>query len=503
MSAPASVSELADVVAVLAPAMSAGRRRGAQVVSGERAYFATDLSTVYVPASNGPVRATTVGVALQCSPTKEMTVGFDLAALTPRDRRALRIVEGRAAMGWVVAEWPALRGVFEHLVPAHAPHPCADAAELATRAADLAGSDDVLDVPELFGVLPGMRPLSTHRTRVVGDGRRRNRVSWSIKKTKERFPLAIAVGGPDGEAPRLVPVDEVPEDEVEWSDSDRRIGVPYPEWDYRTQRYRADFVTVLERRLAPRTGSPMRIDPKLRRWFAAPHQVERRGRLEDGDQIDVTAYVDGYARALAGEHADDRIYSALMPRQRDVATAVLLDATSSLQARGGAGYRLQLACVEALTVAMASNGERLAVYAFAGETRHRVEVVRLRDFAHPPWMQPAGEEIRPSGYTRLGAALRHVTARLRAVPAERRILLSIGDAAPSDEGYEGNYAELDVRRATEEALGAGVVLHQIAVGRVHPERLERCFGPGRFHRVERADDLPGVLGRVHEELTRT
>jgi nitric oxide reductase activation protein len=127
--------------------------------------------------------------------------------------------------------------------------------------------------------------------------------------------------------------------------------------------------------------------------------------------------------------------------------------------------------------------------------------MRLRDFTHPPWMLPAGSFVRPSGYTRLGAALRHVTARLRAEPAERRILLSIG-AAPSDEGYEGTYAEMDVRRATDEALAAGVMLHQIAVGRLQADRLERCFGTGRFHHVERADDLPAVLGRVHEELTR-
>ncbi|GAA0623579.1 hypothetical protein GCM10009547_28320 [Sporichthya brevicatena] len=503
MTRAVSLSELADVVAVLAPAMSAGRRHGTQIVSGERANFATDLTTVYVPASTDPLRWTTVGLALQCSPTKEMTTGFDLAALAPRDRRALRIVEGRAAMGWVIGEWPTLRAVFEQLVPGQESWACTDAAELASRAAELAASDAVLDVPTLFGVLPGERPLSAHRTRVVGDGRRRSRVSWSIKQTKEKFPLAIAVGGPDGEAPRLVPVDEVPDDEAETSDHDRRIGIPYPEWDYRTQRYREDFVTVLERRMSPRTTGATRIDPKLRRWFAAPHQVERRDRLEDGDQIDVTAYVDTYARALAGEHTDDRIYRALMPRQRDVATAILLDATSSLQARGGAGYRLQLACAEALSIAMGSTGERFAVFAFAGETRHRVEVMRLRDFSHPPWMQPAGATIRPSGYTRLGAALRHVTSRLRAVPAERRVLLSIGDAAPSDEGYEGKYAELDVRRATDEALGAGVVLHQIALGRVHPERLERCFGPGRFHCVNRADDLPAVLSRVHEELTRT
>lgn len=503
MTHPVGACALADVVAVLAPAFSAGRRRGAQLVSGERAWFATDLSTVYVPASTGPLRRTTAGVTLQCSPTKEMAAGFDLAALAPRDRRALRIVEGRAAMGWVVGEWPALRDAFRDLVPGHEPWDCAGAGDLAAHAAELAASNAVLEVPELFGVLPGIRPLSTHPTRVVGDGRRRSRASWSIRATKERFPLAIAVGGPDGEAPRLVPVDEVPEDEAESSDHDRRIGVPYPEWDHRTQRYREDFVTVLERRLAPRTANRTPIDPKLRRWFAAPHQVERRDRVEDGDQIDVTAYVDAYARARAGEHPDDRVYRALVPRQRDVATAVLLDATSSLQARRGAGYHLELACADALCLAMSSTGERFAVFAFAGETRHRVEVVRLRDFTDPMWMMPAGAKIRPSGYTRLGAALRHVTSRLRAVPAERRVLLSIGDAAPSDEGYEGTYAEMDVRRATDEARGAGVILHQIAVGRVPPERLERCFGPGRFHCVERADDLPAVLGRVHEELTRS
>jgi nitric oxide reductase activation protein len=338
---------------------------------------------------------------------------------------------------------------------------------------------------------------------VVADGRRRSRVRWSIRRTQERFPLAMAVGGPDGEAPRLVPVDEAPEDGAESSDHDRRIGVPYPEWDYRTERYRDNFVTVIERRIAPRAASVSRIDPSLRRWFAAPHQTCRVGRLEDGDQIDVASYVDAYCRTRAGEDPDYRVYEGPVSRRRDVATAVLLDATSSLQSRGGAGFHLQLACVEALCSAMSSTGERFAVFAFTGETRHRVDVIRLRDFADPSSMLPVGSMVRPSGYTRLGAALRHVTARLKAAPAERRVLLSIGDAAPSDEGYEGVYAEADVRRATDEALAAGVIIHQIAVGRSHPDRLERCFGAGRFHHVTRADDLPAVLARMHEELTRT
>lgn len=512
-----TLAELSEIAAVLVPAMSDGRRHGAQMVTGARAAFATDLSTVYLsgpalvtepagtpptgPPPIGPLRIATAAVAMQCSPTKEMVVAVDHQALTPRQRRALRLVEGRAALAWVVGRWPRLGPDLERLAPGQSPRPATGPEELLELAGVLARGREVLDVPALFGVLPGHHPLSGHRERIVADGRRRNRVPWSSRRDLRRMKVAMPVGGAEGEAGRLDRIDEAPDAEGETSDFDRRIGVPYPEWDYRLGRYREDFVTVVERPAAPDRTGVTRLDPRVRRWFAAPHTMARRGRLEDGDQVDVSAYVERYGRVRAGEHPDDRIYEALMPRQRDVATALLLDATSSLQARGGARFQLQLLCCEALCAAMSSTGERFAVYAFTGETRHRVEVIRLRAFTDPPWTLPSGARIRPSGYTRLGAALRHVTARLLAVPAERRILLSLGDGVPSDEGYEGTYAEADVRRAVDEAVGGAVIAHQVAVGQMPAERLEACFGPGRYHRVTRADDLPRVLSRVHEELT--
>jgi hypothetical protein len=509
-----SLDELAAVASVLAPALSEGRRASAQLVSGDRAAFGTDLSTVYLPAEPArppdmrTVRALTAGIAVQASPTKEVLARLDLSALSPRQRRAVRIVEGRAALAWIVGQWPNLDDDLARLAPGHTPNPrhtgshLDDPAELLRRAVELAESDAVLDVPELFGVPPGDKPLSGHRERIVGDGRRRNRVPWSSRRNLRRMKLAMPVGGAEGEASRLVRYDEAPDVEGETSDADRRIGVPYPEWDYRLERYREDHVTVVERRVPPKTARAAGLDPRIRRWFAAPHTVGWRGRLVDGDQVDITAYVDGYARERAGGHPDDRVYQALLPRQRDVATALLLDATSSLQARGGARFQVQLACCEALCAAMSSTGERFAVYAFTGETRHRVEVICLRDFTDPPWSLPSGAHIRPSGYTRLGAALRHVTTRLRAAPAERRVLLSIGDGVPSDEGYEGRYAEADVLRAVEEAVAAGIPAHQFAVGQVPEERLMASFGADRYHRVTHADDLPGALARVHEELTR-
>lgn len=508
MSSECDLSTLSDVAAVLAPALSGGRRRGAQLVSGERAAFGTDLATVYLPVrpptplGMSAVRAMTLGIALQSSPTKEMVATLDLSVLTPRERRALRIAEGRAAMGWAIAQWPAMGRDYARAVPKHRPEHVQDIDQLLGTAFELARGGSVLNVPELFGVPPGLRPLSQHRERLVGDGRRRNRVPWSHRRSLRHMRLAMPVGGVEGESPRLVTFEEAPDVEGESSDFDRRLGVPYPEWDYRLNRYRQDFVTVVERRISPRYARPGTLDPKIRRWFVAPHALARRGRMEDGDQLDVCAYVEQFGRLRAGGHPDDRIYQAMVPAQRDVATAVLLDATSSLQARGGADFKLQLDCSDALCAGMNGTAERFAVFAFTGETRHRVEVILLRNFDDPVWSLPAGAQIRPSGYTRTGAALRHVTKRLTAAPAQRRVLLAIGDAVPSDEGYEGTYADADVKRAVEEAVGSGVVFHQIAVGKATDAQLERRFGPGRFHRVARAGDLPEVLGRIHEELTR-
>jgi nitric oxide reductase activation protein len=140
------------------------------------------------------------------------------------------------------------------------------------------------------------------------------------------------------------------------------------------------------------------------------------------------------------------------------------------------------------------------VFAFTGHGRHRVEVNVLKDFREPHAALPGHTGLTPAGYTRLGAPIRHVTRRLLEVPAERRILLSLGDGLPSDEGYEAEYAWADVRRAVEEAEEAGVMVYHIGIGRVRVDPLKECFGLHRSQRVASVRDLPRVLAQVHERL---
>ena len=500
------LARLAATAAVLAPALSGGRRREVRPVSGATAAFATDLVRVYVPhpppsdPSVGPLAHVTAGLALQASPTKEAVASLPLAELDSATRQALQLVEGDGAMAWVAGSWP---GLVDDLVALSGRSPVAAPAggpSLLQSAVALVEAGGLADVPEIFGLLPGNRPLSTTvpwTTRV----RARSRLPWSRREVRARMRDSVPVGGAGGEeAPRAgaPETNELPAEET--SRDDRRFGVPYPEWDGFRARYRREWVAVLERRAPAPAGFLPAPPPEVLRWFRQAPTRMWHDRLEDGTDLDVAAFTEQHCRAATGEPSDGRVYTALGPGQRDVATAVLLDASSSLRAGGGRAFDLELACADALVGAMGATGERFAVFAFTGETRHRVEVLTLRDFDDPPGPLPKGPSLRPTGYTRLGAPLRHVTQRLLAIPAERRVLLSIGDGLPSDEGYEGRYAEADVARAVAEAVEAGVVAHHIGVGRVTRDPLPRCFGRDRSMRITSLTDLPAVLGRVHEEL---
>jgi hypothetical protein len=504
--------ELARVVELLAPALSQGRRRKGQLVTGRsRAFFTSKGCTkVYVPfplpaigdARVSAVRLASCGLALQACPTKEALAELPLADLRPEELAALSQVEGEVAMAWAIESFPGLERDLRALLPMLRPASefVADGRRLIEVALERARtlSREELIVPELLGLLPldesARRSLRSY-FRALG------RMPYSLRKSQPRQAvLSIPVGGTDGARSRNVPPRDRPEESDPEASADRRVGIPYDEWNRFTRRYRRGHVSVLERRVETGRGRPLRAAPELLRWFQQSPSRVWRSRLEDGTDLDVDAFVDEASAQAAGNHVRGSVYRSLDHGDRDVATAILLDGSASLGADGGLHLRLELACADALATALAHTGEPHAVFAFTGHGRHRVEVNVLKDFRTPRAVLPGHTGLTPAGYTRLGAPIRHVTKRLLEVPAERRILLSIGDGLPSDEGYEAEYAWADVLRAVEEAEESGVIVYHIGIGRVRVDPLKACFGLHRSQRVVSVRELPRVMAQVHERL---
>jgi hypothetical protein len=491
--------------AITAVALSGRRREGVRLVTGEHREFglSSTLDYVHVPypsiSRDWTRRTLTCGVALQCSPSKERLVTLRLNELSARELRAVTIVEGGVALGWIASNWPGLVAETQRVLPGLPALPAdTEAGEMVNRAISMSRTAAPLRVDPLLGRLP----LAYTTPQSVTDKLRRSfgRMPWTTTQKRLPRPYSVPVGGDGGvRNPNLPPPSRPQDNDLDITPM-HRPGVPYPEWNSWTQSFMRDHVAVLERNPTTTARSPEPVSAELRTWFERHTHRAMTNRLEDGSDLDVEQYVRHYIDLATGEALEPRIFRELLPASRDVTTALLLDGSSSLGVHGGRIFKLELACADALSKAMTLARERHGIFVFTGNTRHRVEVNCLKDFEDRRFVAPGRLGLSVGGYTRLGAPLRHLTSRLLAQPSERRLLIVIGDGLISDEGYEGRYAWADVAHAVEEANDAGISIYYLGVGPTRVDPLPEVFGPLRSQRIRRVEDLPRALAHVHREL---
>jgi len=491
--------------AVTAVAFSGCRREGVRLVTGEHRAFglSSTLDFVQVPypyiGRDWDRRTLTLGVALQCSPSKERMVTFRLNEMSARELRAITLVEAGVALGWIASNWPGLLDEARRVLPDLAALAAdTDAREVIDRAISMSRTSAALSVHPILGRLP----LAYTAPRGLTDKLRRSfgRMPWTTTQKRLPRPYSVPVGGDGGVRNPNLPPPSRPQDNDLDITPEHRPGIPYPEWNSWTKSFMRDHVAVLERDRATRARSPEPVSVELRKWFEEHTQRAMKNRLEDGADLDVEQYVRHYIDLATGEAIEPRIFRDLLPTSRDVATALLLDGSSSLGVHGGRIFKLELACADALSRAMTLARERHGIFVFTGNTRHRVEVTCLKDFEDRRFVPPGRLGLVTGGYTRLGAPLRHLTSRLLAQHSERRLLIVIGDGLISDEGYEGRYAWADVAHAVDEANEAGVSIYYVGVGPTRVDPLPEVFGPRRSQRIRRIDELPRVLAHVHRAL---
>ncbi len=489
--------------ALTAVALSGNRREGVRLVTGAQRGFGLNSAMTYVqvpyPVTAWTRRALTCGVALQCSPSKDRLSAYRLHELSARELRALTLIEGGVALGWIASSWPGLLPDLTGLIPG-LPVGAAetDATEMLNRAVALARTNGPIELHPLLGSLPATHVAPIGLTDTLR--RRFGRMPWTSTQKRLPRPYSVPVGGDGGvRNPNLPPPSRPQDDDLDVT-PEHRPGIPYPEWNAWTESFMRDHVAVVERVAPVRRTAPAPASTDLRRWFREHTHRAMTGRLDDGSDLDVDSYVRHYIDLATGGATEPKVFRDLLPACRDVATALLLDGSSSLGIHGGRIFRLELACADALSRAMAQTRERHGIFVFTGNTRHHVEVQCLKDFADPRFVPPSGSGLAAGGYTRLGAPLRHLTRRLLGQPAERRLLIVIGDGQISDEGYEGRYAWADAAHAVQEADDAGVSLYYVGVGPTRVDPLPEVFGPRRSQRIRRVEELPRVLAHVHREL---
>ena len=285
-------------------------------------------------------------------------------------------------------------------------------------------------------------------------------------------------------------------------------GIPYPEWDEYGHRVREHGATVScsigEDGDAAWAEAILREHAPLVREVRdrfAPLRAQRLRlrRQRTGDELDLDACVEALVDRQMGRAPSDRLYQVVRPGRQSVAFALLVDASGSTATRLADGRTVL--DVERMTLllaseALASLGDPYAMLAFSGAGRHGVRMRTIKEFSEhdSSAVHRRIAALAPKDNTRLGAAVRHATAVLRAQPAQRRVLLLLSDGQPNDvDFYQGSYAIEDSRRALNEARVSGVVPFCLTVEQDERDYLPHLFGQTGYRVLSRPEQLPAAL----------
>ncbi|GAA5164848.1 hypothetical protein GCM10023321_54040 [Pseudonocardia eucalypti] len=295
------------------------------------------------------------------------------------------------------------------------------------------------------------------------------------------------------------------------------LGYRYPEWDGAAGRYRPGWCTVVERQPEPPDDDEPRAevqgrDIAMRRRLAriglSPQALPRQ---PVGDELDTDAMVRARVALAAGSSAEENVYLDARPRRRELSVLVLVDVSGSTKdpsPAGGSVFDRQREAAACLVDSLTALGARTAGYGFYSQGRHAVHLLRVKTFDEP-WSGSAHERLarlRPGGYTRLGAAVRHGTMLLtrETSTARRRLLVVLSDGFPYDTEYQDAYAERDCVRALAEARHRAIGCLCVSIGApTDDEALTRVFGSAAHAGVPDLDSLRAVAPVLFRHGLRT
>ncbi len=309
-----------------------------------------------------------------------------------------------------------------------------------------------------------------------------------------------------------------PAESDEAEGTDRMPPRMYPEWEYNSQHYLPDWVSVYEH-LHPGADAA-KIDfllekhaglaKKLKRIIdmLKPQQKVRVRYQEEGAELDLDIAIRSLIDFKSGAQPDPRINMSHKPDGRSVAVSILLDLSASLGdvAEGCQQSKLELSqeAVSLLAWAIEQMGDPFAISGFYSDTRHDVRYLHIKGYTEH-WDNTVKSRLAgmEAGYsTRMGAALRHAGHYLANQQADKRLLLVLTDGEPADIDSNDPRALIeDSRKAVLELEQKAIYTYCINLDPRADEYVADIFG-NHYTVIDNVARLPERLPQLFMSLTR-
>ncbi|MDC9725177.1 MAG: VWA domain-containing protein [Gammaproteobacteria bacterium] len=292
----------------------------------------------------------------------------------------------------------------------------------------------------------------------------------------------------------------------------------YPEWDYHSQSYRPDWVSVYEA-LHP-SGKATDIDKLLDKHSAVLKRMKRVLELlkpqnyvrvryqEEGSELDLDIAIRSLIDLKSGSQPDPRINMSHKHDGRDIAVMLLLDLSQSTNdiPQGATQTILEL-CQESVSLlswSIEQLGDKFAIAGFHSNTRHDVKYHHIKGFSEH-WDDEVKGRIAgmKSGYsTRMGAAMRHAAHYLEAQKADKKLLLVLTDGEPADIDVDDEQLLIqDTHKAVQELDQQGIYSYCITLDPNADDYVTDIFG-NQHMVIDNVNKLPEKLPALFASLTK-
>ena len=287
----------------------------------------------------------------------------------------------------------------------------------------------------------------------------------------------------------------------------------YSEWDFSKRIYKENFCKVYpksqqktdsnyyKKTIAKNASTLIGLRKMLTN---VNNRIQQQKRQLQGDEFDIDAITDLYVDVHSKRTPSENIYVSNRKKDKDLSILILLDISLSSD-----GYAAGNRVIDVEKEVSILFGEILnefnidfSIDSFYSKTRNFSTYLTVKDFDEN-WNSAKHKigAIEPSGYTRIGAALRHAGARLDTRNTKNKWVILISDGKPNDyDKYEGKYGVNDVKQALRELNRRNINSYALAIEAQAKYYLPQMFGQNHYQILTTPVELLQSLVKLYEKI---
>jgi nitric oxide reductase NorD protein len=289
--------------------------------------------------------------------------------------------------------------------------------------------------------------------------------------------------------------------------------IKYDEWDYSKRSYKPNFCKVYPKTLLKKDVNYYNKTLNenrstlvgLRKMLTTVNnKFQQQRRQTQGEEFDIDAITDLFVDVNSGHTPSEKIYLSKRKKEKDLSILLLLDVSLSSDSYAAGNRVIDVEKQVSILFGEILNEFNIdfSIDCFYSKTRNHSSYITIKDFDED-WNQAKFKvgSVEPSGYTRIGAALRHSGAMLDKRNTKNKWVILISDGKPNDyDKYEGKYGVNDVKQALRELNERQINSYALAIEAQAKYYLPQMFGQNHYQILTTPVELLKAMVQLYEKI---